>query len=147
MRPPQNAGEDRLGAAALARKDGSFNEAPAERGGRLGRDPRLDVLHRDASMRPPQNAGEDFGWRLLGGVSAAASMRPPQNAGEDSSRTSTKPATRCCFNEAPAERGGRLHRRQGAHLRCRRASMRPPQNAGEDSQRHGDISRSQVGLQ
>ena len=37
MRPPLNAGENEGLASALAAKRPSFNEAPAERGGKLPR--------------------------------------------------------------------------------------------------------------
>ena len=37
-----------------------------------------------------------------------------------------------CFNEAPAECGGKRRERGGRPRRVGRASMRPPQNAGEN---------------
>ena len=39
--------------------------------------------------------------------SLAASMRPPQNAGESRIPQPMTPARSACFNEAPAERGGK----------------------------------------
>ena len=59
-------------------------------------------------------------------------MRPPQNAGEDSGRSGRRGPSWCRFNEAPAERGGRLSPIVGAANGAVAASMRPPQNAGED---------------
>ena len=65
MRPPQNAGEDRVYVRC-----------------RRGRS--------HASMRPPQNAGEDPNHRRFAGARRIdASMRPPQNAGEDLQVTSS----------------------------------------------------------
>ena len=61
-------------------------------------------------------------------------MRPPQNAGEDLEGVAVMRLTAHGFNEAPAERGGRLRRAADAG-RAVAASMRPPQNAGEDSGR------------
>ena len=59
----------------------SFNEAPAERGGKCvvanGR-----IVVADASMRPPQNAGESTHPYHDEERGSVASMRPPQNAGE-----------------------------------------------------------------
>ena len=84
MRPPQNAGEDRL--RLLER--------------------RRPLLA--ASMRPPQNAGEDSPRAWTHERRALASMRPPQNAGEDdASRVERGAAAAGGFNETPAERGGR----------------------------------------
>ena len=109
MRPPQNAGEDSKRTFWVCRVRSSFNEAPAERGGRLHES--SPVLERQtlASMRPPQNAGEDDRSHMPKGKAARmASMRPPQNAGEDAVL-------------------------EAACSREHRASMRPPQNAGEDA--------------
>ena len=110
MRPPLNAGENRAPSGArTAAGSTSFNEAPAERGGKpLARRPlRVDV---QASMRPPLNAGEN---------AANAAMRPDPQPG---------------FNEAPAERGGKLRTTPNAgHPLFANASMRPPLNAGENA--------------
>ena len=61
----------------------SFNEAPAECGGK--HEQLMDAIAFTvfASMRPPQNAGEN--WQVNGSEIARilASMRPPQNAGEN----------------------------------------------------------------
>ena len=83
MRPPLNAGENSLSSNPNLPRGPSFNEAPAERGGKLRA--RLDerVQERHASMRPPLNAGENMS-------SSTAAPRPSR-----------------CFNEAPAERGGK----------------------------------------
>ena len=82
MRPPQKTGENlrsRLYAHAIIP---SFNEAPAENGGKLGNERQcMKVLA--ASMRPPQKTGENGG-------PAAARLDVGQ-----------------CFNEAPAENGGK----------------------------------------
>ena len=59
-------------------------------------------------MRPPQNAGEDRAATAWHDGRTNASMRPPQNAGEDSSCRTKSSAASSSFNEAPAERGGRL---------------------------------------
>ena len=59
-------------------------------------------------------------------------MRPPQNAGESSQNTPQIPQEQGGFNEAPAERGGKLREALEAG-RERVASMRPPQNAGESA--------------
>ena len=59
MRPPQNAGEDRGRRCGDGRRSAGFNEAPAERGGRLVAFTMGVLALGVASMRPPQNAGED----------------------------------------------------------------------------------------
>ena len=82
MRPPQNAGEDCANSLRSAPPPSGFNEAPAERGGRL------------EPLRP-------------GRAVVDASMRPPQNAGEDTARASRLGGGPDRFNEAPAERGGK----------------------------------------
>ena len=131
MRPPQNAGEDGATQYAAVVPDGASMRPPQNAGEDLvnvrgkGRDG-------TASMRPPQNAGEDPSLRRFADVRAYdASMRPPQNAGEDPCPWDFHPAPGRCFNETPAERGGRLRTWHQA-WRSPMASMRPPQNAGED---------------
>ena len=59
MRPPLNAGENHDSAGAGAVAVWRFNEAPAERGGKLALGRRAAGLA-EASMRPPLNAGENF---------------------------------------------------------------------------------------
>ena len=118
MRPPLNAGENaspRLRRRALGEL-ACFNEAPAERGGKRRTDVHLLGGHgqRGASMRPPLNAGENTRCKVCKRRRAAG-----------------KPG----FNEAPAERGGKLRRSAtvpAAPLRAFGASMRPPLNAGEN---------------
>ena len=83
-------------------------------------------------MRPPQNAGENGEYQSIDAGALAASMRPPQNAGENGGWVKSASGDVNCFNEAPAECGGKHHRDtlwRGFAL-C--ASMRPPQNAGEN---------------
>ena len=59
MRPPLNAGENCGGSLAGQDTGRSFNEAPAERGGKQDF-PVLDGQEAQiASMRPPLNAGEN----------------------------------------------------------------------------------------
>ena len=60
-------------------------------------------------------------------------MRPPLNAGENWSPVVAAEQSLFCFNEAPAERGGKrvAHGRRGVGRHD--ASMRPPLNAGENS--------------
>ena len=58
-------------------------------------------------MRPPLNAGENSQHAGPGNTSHAASMRPPLNAGENRLVAQLHAAARPCFNEAPAERGGK----------------------------------------
>ena len=59
-------------------------------------------------------------------------MRPPLNAGENACSCRRGASRRRCFNEAPAERGGkRAPRHRPQHLL--HASMRPPLNAGENA--------------
>ena len=82
MRPPLNAGENGLGAAGQIREG-------------------------IASMRPPLNAGENRSSMVRVDCAAAASMRPPLNAGENAAAGSAATPRRS-FNEAPAERGGKL---------------------------------------
>ena len=131
MRPPQNAGEDGPTSRRCRCRSSSFNEAPAERGGRL-RHGRARRRAARASMRPPQNAGEDAVDDVRRRLLLDASMRPPQNAGEDVlADLSPRPPDRR-FNEAPAERGGRRGDIGGRQVPPHSASMRPPQNAGED---------------
>ena len=134
----------------------SFNEAPAERGGKLAGERHHVAFIGGASMRPPLNAGENRDAQIDGYRAAVASMRPPLNAGENLRPIFSLDATRGCFNEAPAERGGkqpvaqvdprfvggfneapaerggkleRIARKRGGALD---ASMRPPLNAGEN---------------
>ena len=58
MRPPLNAGENKYTRGLQDAQMGRFNEAPAERGGKLvGRGRAAEALL--ASMRPPLNAGEN----------------------------------------------------------------------------------------
>ena len=58
-------------------------------------------------MRPPLNAGENrAGWTRLD-LPQHASMRPPLNAGENYLGQARSSAACQCFNEAPAERGGK----------------------------------------
>ena len=64
-------------------------------------------------------------------------MRPPQNAGEDADRSVQSHLAASGFNEAPAERGGRLEPEAFRAAARWLASMRPPQNAGEDPPRQG----------
>ena len=65
-------------------------------------------------MRPPQNAGEDDRTPAVARPRVGASMRPPQNAGEDNVRYGAFVSTQAfCFNEAPAERGGRRKSQRG----------------------------------
>ena len=58
MRPPLNAGEDKQRRTLETRLPHSFNEAPAECGGRRQKERRY-AQRSVASMRPPLNAGED----------------------------------------------------------------------------------------
>ena len=91
MRPPLNAGENGLVELRWPRRQ-----------------------RRIASMRPPLNAGENVFRLDCGAVRLAsniASMRPPLNAGENMPLLDRPVpllwAARTCFNEAPAERGGK----------------------------------------
>ena len=83
MRPPQNAGENpkRRLTARMGRP--SFNEAPAECGGKRRHSRDCQSFRKEASMRPPQNAGENAVGVAICGTQGDASMRPPQNAGEN----------------------------------------------------------------
>ena len=107
MRPPLNAGENPLENRHVRAPDGSFNEAPAERGGEHDalRDNAMPI---DASMRPPLNAGENTRQAVAHRGVHVASMRPPLNAGENV-----------------------LQEPQESHV-LGLASMRPPLNAGEN---------------
>ena len=98
-------------------------------------------------MRPPQNAGEDHDGPRRRGHGEPASMRPPQNAGEDTRCRCSARNARCCFNEAPAERGGRRPALRPRHFPAAVASMRPPQNAGEDTDGARRPSHPKFGLQ
>ena len=60
-------------------------------------------------MRPPQKTGENdvtkdpsYQFRMQ------ASMRPPQKTGENRAMRNKKDGVPMCFNEAPAEDGGKL---------------------------------------
>ena len=60
-------------------------------------------------------------------------MRPPLNAGENRTARRIRRARRRCFNEAPAERGGKRRAPRAADVGRAAASMRPPLNAGENA--------------
>ena len=83
MRPPLNAGENELL-------------------------PLPGAVVAGASMRPPLNAGENLAAKVHTLWRRPASMRPPLNAGENAAATAHLPAATRRFNEAPAERGGKL---------------------------------------
>ena len=100
MRPPQNAGESLVEVLPTQAHSDSFNEAPAERGGKFRR-ARGGVGSRLASMRPPQNAGESL---------------PAVSRSDDRARN--------CFNEAPAERGGKWHRCEHLQHKVSRGQVR-----------------------
>ena len=109
MRPPQNAGEDTPCRRAACALRSCFNEAPAERGGRL---------------ETPSVEGASLG---------SFNEAPAERGGRPVCDQATMDGMTMCFNEAPAERGGRL---DGHGLWVglpALASMRPPQNAGEDA--------------
>ena len=59
-------------------------------------------------MRPPLNAGENRAQCRLRATRRWASMRPPLNAGENATFFSARFGVVGRFNEAPAERGGKL---------------------------------------
>ena len=80
--------------------------------------------------------GKTVDITLAVAVYAAASMRPPQNAGENVASTTPFATRSMCFNEAPAECGGKRHVRHHAADVRGLASMRPPQNAGENPGEH-----------
>ena len=81
-------------------------------------------------MRPPQNAGEDGRAGQAGRGDRDASMRPPQNAGEDDADRRCAATTAPCFNEAPAERGGRRRRRAASRTGSRRGFNEAPAERG-----------------
>ena len=110
MRPPLNAGENCGRACRAGRERPGFNEAPAERGGKPGGRVLRSSGHR-ASMRPPLNAGENIAPDVASLYVAYASMRPPLNAGENAARRRAGGPPSPSFNEAPAERGGKLANR------------------------------------
>ena len=60
-------------------------------------------------MRPPLIAGENPTGELAGSVQVHASMRPPLIAGENIDIANPLAVQRAgtCFNEAPADRGGK----------------------------------------
>ena len=60
-------------------------------------------------------------------------MRPPLNAGENLAHHAVAVADRHRFNEAPAERGGKLLGASTGDHDGGAASMRPPLNAGENA--------------
>ena len=76
-----------------------------------------------ASMRPPLIAGENALGAQIPPAYRNASMRPPLIAGETTTPARRSAVSRC-FNEAPADRGGK-------HPRL--SSMRPPLIAGENT--------------
>ena len=83
MRPPLNAGENRHADAQSRPPPRRFNEAPAERGGKLA-----DDLDAPAGRTRFNEAPAERGGKLLAPVRPAeqtdvASMRPPLNAGEN----------------------------------------------------------------
>ena len=86
MRPPQNAGESTASAAGGVMLNTSFNEAPAERGGKSGG---------GTSLHPE---GSRF------------NEAPAERGGKSPSLT-TSCSRVGSFNEAPAERGGKSRRR------------------------------------
>ena len=90
MRPPLNAGENlnEGSRAEIAPPTLSFNEAPAERGGKRSGRRRSGLGLNEASMRPPLNAGK-----------TATTYRVFERF-----------ARKYCFNEAPAETRGKTTR-------------------------------------
>ena len=85
MRPPLNAGENPPVPAASRSSRTSFNEAPAERGGK-----RSGRLRRRRRPRRFNEAPAERGGKQGNGGEAhrrlLASMRPPLNAGENMSQ-------------------------------------------------------------
>ena len=144
MRPPLNAGENHTSAAKWCRAARSFNEAPAERGGKRRRGHRR-VRPRRASMRPPLNAGENPLDAPPAALQRLASMRPPLNAGENCRSARRRGRRRRRFNEAPAERGGkRGTRRLPPPRSCRRFNEAPAERGGKrlpGGDRRGDGRR------
>jgi len=61
-----------------------------------------------ASMRPPQIAGEKFRLPVPVSAGSHASMRPPQIAGEKRRGRRAGRRSASGFNEAPADRGGKV---------------------------------------
>ena len=130
MRPPLNAGENSSPAGPARSPAARFNEAPAERGGKLPRGDLADPASR-ASMRPPLNAGENQYPRIHTKDRDAASMRPPLNAGENPIVADNAAPMEMGFNEAPAERGGKLgHLAVYCHP-CRRFNEAPAERGGK----------------
>ena len=74
----------RLAERCLVREGvACFNEAPAERGGRQGPDPALPIAQQSFNEAPAERGGRRRPVALDGMHLLVASMRPPQNAGED----------------------------------------------------------------
>ena len=111
-----------------------FNEAPAECGGkrcRSGRRPR----GRRASMRPPQNAGEN-GERLLQAPAQAHCFNEaPAECGGKPRRPICSALHWTRFNEAPAECGGKRRRSRTASARRRRFNEAPAECGGKRAQK------------
>ena len=92
--------------SAVGARSVSFNEAPAERGGKRPSRRRAACAARRFNEAPAERGGKP-GRRPQHPDRRRASMRPPLNAGEN---RRASPTARCGaggFNEAPAERGGK----------------------------------------
>ena len=95
-----------------------------------------------ASMRPPQNAGEDVRhWGSSGSRSRCFNEAPAERGGRPFVRAARDILIVRGFNEAPAERGGRQPRDGALPEFVAVASMRPPQNAGEDGAKASEMRR------
>ena len=157
MRPPQITGENTATTGAAVAWWPSFNEAPADHGGKLGEPGNYAVVRRSFNEAPADHGGKRPELSPPPCPPDPASMRPPQITGENSAWTNFAHKRGTCFNEAPADHGGKRRascsgRTQGgwsfneapadhggklvdrlASARGDAASMRPPQITGENS--------------
>ena len=83
MRPPLNAGENKVTCFLKRKRERSFNEAPAERGGKPAAGAATVGLVDSFNEAPAERGGKPpracAWWRAC----VPASMRPPLNAGEN----------------------------------------------------------------
>ena len=119
MRPPQKTGENRNQAVEPGCVRGASMRPPQKTGENV-QPQHLHVLPQQASMRPPQKTGENGRRRWRHEQGQAASMRPPQKTGENSPGGYVFDGRAMCFNEAPAEDGGK-------HAGPRDARIQPTQ--------------------
>ena len=83
MRPPLITGENLRIPSGWTLPVTSFNEAPADHGGKRDREALYSQAGGKASMRPPLITGENLCLQAPTTIFSGASMRPPLITGEN----------------------------------------------------------------